>query len=73
MKLKCDLHDRRVVSGKSSFLHRTGDLSACNSPLAVMIDRTSHITRGFVLDGKGGLTQTSCDKQQRPHTRRRKE
>lgn len=67
MKLKCDAHNRRVVSGKTSFLHRTGDLTVCaGAPLAVMIDNTSHIIRHFGLDGKGGLTQISTDHVRRP-------
>lgn len=34
MKLKCHKHDRRVLTGKDSFLHRTGDMSKCDSPVA---------------------------------------
>ncbi len=71
MKLKCDKHDRRVltVPGGSSFLHRTGDMSKCNSKVAVMQDNTSHITRAYkIVDGV--LRETSCDKKSRPHTKR---
>lgn len=31
MKLKCTKHDRRVITGKNGFLHRTGDMSPCDS------------------------------------------
>jgi len=35
-KLKCDKHGRRVVSGKTGWIHRTGDGSKCDSFLAVI-------------------------------------
>lgn len=81
MKLKCTFHNRRVlaVANARNFLHRTGDMSVCESNRAVMVDNTSHITRTFVhMDNKDNpgnftLEQISCDKQQRPHTKRKKE
>ena len=30
-KLTCTAHHRRVITGEKSFLHRTGDNSACDS------------------------------------------
>lgn len=70
MKLKCATHDRRVltVPGVPSFLHRTGDMSKCDSKVAVMQDNTSHITRTFhiVLDK---LVEFACDKKSRPHSK----
>lgn len=69
MKLKCDAHGRRVlaVPGGSSFLHRTGDMSDCNSKVAVMQDNTSHITRTFhIVLGK--FVEFSCDKKSRSQT-----
>lgn len=81
MKLKCTFHNRRVmsVSNSRNFLHRTGDQSKCESNRAVLKDNTSHIERIFVvMAGKHEpdvftMTEISCDKQQRPHTPRRKE
>lgn len=40
MKLKCDTHKRRVVTGSQSFLHRNGDGSKCDSPTATIGDKT---------------------------------
>ena len=73
MKLKCDKHDRRVLSVETSpsFLHRTGDMSKCDSKTASLVDTTSHIKRSFhIVLGK--LVQFECDKAQRPHTSRKK-
>lgn len=39
MKLKCDTHKRRVVTGSQSFLHRNGDGSRCDSPTATIGDK----------------------------------
>lgn len=51
MKLKCDKHNRRVlsVSNSPSFLHRTGDKSECDSQRASLIDNVSKTTRSFVI------------------------
>jgi len=46
MKLKCDQHDRRVLSGQSGFLHRTGDQSKCTSTSATIGTRTYAIKNG---------------------------
>lgn len=49
MKLKCDKHQRRVVSGFSSFLHRTGDGSKCDSKTATIGDKqVEHIDNGIL-------------------------
>lgn len=40
MKLKCNTHNRRVVAGSASFLHRNGDGSKCDSPTATIGDKT---------------------------------
>lgn len=40
MKLKCNDHNRRVVTGKKSFLHKTGDCSPCDSRLATIGTRS---------------------------------
>jgi hypothetical protein len=63
MKLKCDKHGRRVLSGKTSFLHRTGDMSKCDSKIAALVDNTSKTTRSFKLDGQGGLIAVATRKQ----------
>lgn len=34
MKLRCDQHDRRVFSTPNGLLHRTGELSRCESKTA---------------------------------------
>lgn len=49
MKLKCDKHGRRVlsVSSSPSFLHRTGDMSKCDSKTASLTDNTSRTKRTF--------------------------
>lgn len=73
MKLKCDKHERRVLSipGSPSFHHRTGDMSTCDSKIAVLKDTTSHITRTYhIVLGK--LVQFDCNKESRPHTTRNK-
>lgn len=51
MKLKCENHGRRVLSlpNSSSFHHRTGDMSKCNSKYAILRDNTSRTTRKFVV------------------------
>ncbi len=51
MKLKCDKHNRRVLSVPNSrhFLHRTGDQSKCDSQRASLTDNTSKTTRSFVV------------------------
>lgn len=51
MKLKCDKHNRRVlsVSNSPSFFHRTGDLSKCDSQRASLVDNVSKTTRSFVI------------------------
>jgi hypothetical protein len=51
MKLKCDKHKRRVLSVPTSrhFLHRTGDMSKCDSQRASLVDNTSKTTRSFVI------------------------
>jgi hypothetical protein len=43
MKLKCDAHNRRVLSGRSSWLHRTGDMSVCDSKTATIRDEVFKI------------------------------
>lgn len=35
-KLKCDAHKRRVVAIDGKFIHRNGDGSVCNTPLATI-------------------------------------
>lgn len=40
MKLKCDQHKRRVVTGEKSFLHKTGDNSPCESKTATIGTQT---------------------------------
>jgi hypothetical protein len=64
MKLKCVQHDRRVltVPGSSNFLHRTGDMSKCESKTAVLRDNTAHTTRQFAIRN-GALTQTLTHKE----------
>lgn len=51
MKLKCEKHDRRVltVSSSPNFLHRTGDMSVCDSKYAVLRDNVSKTTRKFAV------------------------
>lgn len=51
MKLKCDRHGRRVLSlpNSSSFHHRTGDMSKCDSQRASLVDGVSKTTRSFVV------------------------
>lgn len=51
MKLKCDRHGRRVMSlpNSSSFHHRTGDMSKCDSQRASLVDSVSKTTRSFVV------------------------
>lgn len=51
MKLKCDRHGRRVLSlpNSSSFHHRTGDMSKCDSQRASLVDNTSKTKRSFVV------------------------
>lgn len=51
MKLKCEKHSRRVLSlpNSSSFHHRTGDMSKCNSKYAILRDNTSRTTRTFAV------------------------
>jgi hypothetical protein len=51
MKLKCDRHGRRVLSlpNSSSFHHRTGDMSKCDSQRASLVDNQSKTTRSFVV------------------------
>lgn len=73
MKLKCSTHGRRVLSVGSRFAHRTGDMSACADRKAVLVDNTSHITRTFHILTDGTLQQSSCNKQQKPHAKRKKE
>lgn len=36
MKLKCDLHGRRVITGQFGFIHRTGDGVCCSSYTATI-------------------------------------
>lgn len=64
MKLKCVQHNRRVltVPNSTSFLHRTGDLSKCDSKTAVLRDNTSKTTRQFAIRN-GELTQTLTHKE----------
>ena len=53
MKLKCDLHNRRVITGLFGFVHRTGDGSSCTSP-------TASIGRTIIqLWGSEGVSYTS--------------
>lgn len=81
MKLKCEKHNRRVlsISNSPSLLHRTGDMSKCDSPTAVMVDNTSHITRTYrvmkhvSIPNLHALGPVGCNKESRPHTTRRKE
>jgi hypothetical protein len=51
VKLKCDKHGRRVlsVSNSPSFLHRTGDMSQCDSQRASLVDSVSKTTRSYVV------------------------
>lgn len=51
MKLKCDNHNRRVlsVSTNPSFIHRTGDGSKCDSKTASLTDTRSKTKRTFVV------------------------
>lgn len=51
MKLKCDRHGRRVLSlpNSSSFHHRTGDMSKCDSQRASLTDNASKTVRSFVV------------------------
>lgn len=63
MKLKCDQHNRRVMSGPSSFLHRTGDQSKCESATASMRDTRSRTTRTYALDGPGSIRTVSVNKE----------
>lgn len=47
MKLKCDRHDRRVmILDNGKWVHRTGDLSDCNSTSATIGKET--LLRGEV-------------------------
>lgn len=62
MKLKCDKHNRRVLSGSTSFLHRTGDMSPCDGKTAVMTDNTLNTTRTYKIDNDGDLVQLSTTK-----------
>lgn len=66
MKLKCERHDRRVLSGKTSFLHRTGDMSPCDSKTAILRDNVSKTTRTFILNGLGGLLALATNKEPHP-------
>jgi hypothetical protein len=53
MKLKCDQHGRRVLTIGDHFVHRTGDMSKCDSKSAVLVDNRSHTTRSYsVLNGE---------------------
>jgi hypothetical protein len=36
MKLKCDKHNRRVLTTSRGFEHRTGDLSVCDGNSAII-------------------------------------
>lgn len=49
MKLKCDTHGRRVLAVTTSdkFLHRTGDMSVCDSQTATLRDNISRTSRVF--------------------------
>lgn len=75
MKLKCDAHDRRVltVPNSPSFLHRTGDMSKCDSKTASLTDRVSHIKRTFrimrhlSIPNLFALGPAGVDKQSGPH------
>lgn len=51
MKLKCDTHGRRVlaVSTSDKFLHRTGDMSVCDSQTATLRDNISRTSRVFAV------------------------
>jgi hypothetical protein len=51
MKLKCDKHNRRVlsISNSPSFIHRTGDMSTCDSQRASLVDNVSNTKRSFVI------------------------
>lgn len=40
MKLKCDLHKRRVVTVDGRFVHRNGDGARCPSPTATIGSET---------------------------------
>lgn len=37
-KLKCVKHDRRILATATSFLHKTGDCSPCDSKTATIHD-----------------------------------
>jgi hypothetical protein len=64
VKLKCVQHDRRVLTipGGKKFLHRTGDLSKCDSKTAVLRDNTSRTTRQFAIRN-GELVPTLTHKE----------
>lgn len=70
MKLKCEKHNRRVLSVPTStqLLHRTGDMSKCDSTRAVMVDNVSHTTRHFAIV-RGELIPTGTNKKPRPHAK----
>lgn len=38
MKLKCDMHDKRVIAHESKFIHRNGEGGVCPSPTATIGD-----------------------------------
>jgi hypothetical protein len=55
MKLKCDTHNRRVLTLNNKFAHRTGDLSKCDSPTATIGDRKYAIEGGTVTQIAGEM------------------
>jgi hypothetical protein len=55
VKLKCDTHNRRVLTLNNKFAHRTGDLSKCDSPTATIGDRKYEILSGGIKQTAGSL------------------
>ena len=55
MKLKCENHDRRVLTIGNSFHHRTGDQSKCNGKSAYMGDKL----RPYVIGVDGDIASHS--------------
>lgn len=49
MKLKCVTHNRRVVSGQHSLLHRNGDGSKCTDQKAIIGGKTVTFLGDYIL------------------------
>jgi hypothetical protein len=63
MKLKCDKHNRRVLTVGDHFAHRTGDMSTCDSKSASMRDNRLKTTRTYTIDADGGLVSIAQNKE----------